>query len=216
MKTACGLPNVAWVGASLFAAFSVAACSGTTEPQLGFGQNSGGGVGTWFEAGREQSFGSLIACNKSPEKYKIVITGISLNEPTNGLKLVDWGWNPNTFKPRPIGGTFLASSPQTLQELGFSPFGVSSSCSSGALSVAKCRMTWEVSPRDRPSRGGSDDQDRATASAGRPAHPRGAPGRPAREGVGVGQLVGDPARALRRHSASLATTGSALRAPAAE
>ena len=43
MKTACGLPNVAWVGASLFAAFSVAACSGTTEPQLGFGQNSGGG-----------------------------------------------------------------------------------------------------------------------------------------------------------------------------
>ena len=110
---------VVWVAAGLLAVRSLAACSGPTEPALDFGTNSGG-VDTWFEAGREQSFGGISACNKSPEKYKIVITGIALNDPTNGLTIVDWGWNPNTFKPKPTGGTFIASSPQTLQELGFS------------------------------------------------------------------------------------------------
>ena len=136
---------VTWIGVGLLAVGSVAACSGPTEPALDFGTNSGG-VGTWFEAGREQSFGNVMACNKSPGKYKIVITGISLNEPTNGLKLVDWGWNPNTFKPRPIGGTFLASSPQTLQELGFShgPVEVKMDCS--VLAPGSLGPIKDVSP----------------------------------------------------------------------
>jgi len=104
---------VAWVGASLFAACSVAACSGTTEPQLGFGPRSP--ITSVNFPQRSQVFGDIPLCNKSPSTTKIVITGITLNEPTNGITVQGWGWK-DTYRQR---GQITEFSDKNLDALGF-------------------------------------------------------------------------------------------------
>jgi hypothetical protein len=104
---------VASVGASLFVACSVAACSGTTEPQLGFGPRSP--ITSVNFPQRTQVFGDIPLCNKSPSTTKIVVTGIALNEPTNGITVQGWGWK-DTYRQR---GQITEFSDENLDALGF-------------------------------------------------------------------------------------------------
>ena len=66
---------------------------------------------------RDQSFGDIPFCNQSPATTTIVITGISLNEPTPNLTATAWGWK-DTFKK---GEPFFILSDQPLETMGYLP-----------------------------------------------------------------------------------------------
>ena len=73
-------------------------------------------------------FGDTPVCNKSPSKTKIVITGITLNEPTDGITVQGWGWK-DTYNQR---GQITEFSDKNLDALGFvnKPVEVKTDCTS--------------------------------------------------------------------------------------
>jgi len=110
------------------------------QPQLGFGPILIEQFVTFPK--RDQSFGDIPFCNQSPATTKIVITGITLNEPTPNLTAPAWGWK-DTFKN---GEPFFILSDEPLKKMGYlpKPVEVKEDCKTAWLPTAP--ISKDVSP----------------------------------------------------------------------